>query len=123
MQPIIFKLKTTIALRICNMIFSEVWLPNILSCLVGIATTAAAARWINSNGSKRNAKVMDAIIRILAEQHRVELVTDADGRPTGGQVIRLAGDAAGQATVTASLTTGSASIAGTGSVDRKTAAE
>jgi hypothetical protein len=105
------------------MIFSEVWLPNILSCLVGIATTAAAARWINSNGSKRNAKVMDAIIRILAEQHRVELVTDGDGRPTGGQVIRLAGNAAGRTTGTASLNTGPASIAGTGSIDPKTVPE
>jgi hypothetical protein len=96
--------------------FMEVWLPTIVGCIFGGALTIAAARWVNSNGSKRNAELMYGIIRILGEKFHVELVRDADGRPTGGQVIRLAATAGAMSTMTANLTAGPASIVGTGTV-------
>jgi hypothetical protein len=98
------------------MIFSEVWLPNIVCGLVSVGATLFMAKRINSKGAERSARVTDSILRMLAEMNRLELVNDDEGRPTGGKYIRLAGSAAGRATMTADLTTGPATMTAVGTV-------
>ena len=89
----------------------------VLSIFVSVLTTVLAARWINSSSAKRNERVMNGIIRILADTFRIELVYDEQGRPTGGQVIRLAGSSSSKTSVNAELTTGPSGMSGAGSVE------
>jgi hypothetical protein len=98
------------------MTFTESWLPNIVCGLVGIGVTYFMAKRVISKGAERSAKVTDSILHLLAEMNRLALVNDAEGRPTGGKHIRLAGSAAGKMTASADLMTGPASISGTGTV-------